>query len=148
MARITVEDCLDNVENRFQLVLVAAKRTRQLMLGADPLVPEDRDKPTVIALREIAEGMVTNSILEEQEIDLEKELFGETEDVTDELGGNATSEIMVTQESASKAEDVVAGAPIGIDGSMVGEDNENSNETSDVDGRNSSENEEQANSST
>ena len=69
MARITVEDCLDNVENRFQLVLVAAKRTRQLMLGADPLVPEDRDKPTVIALREIAEGMVTNSILEEQEID-------------------------------------------------------------------------------
>ena len=43
MARVTVEDCLDNVENRFELVLVAAKRTRQLMLGADPLVPEDRD---------------------------------------------------------------------------------------------------------
>ena len=83
MARVTVEDCLDNVENRFELVLVAAKRTRQLMLGADPLVPEDRDKLTVIALREIAEGMITRSILEEQEIDLEKELFGEAE----ELGG-------------------------------------------------------------
>ena len=85
MARVTVEDCLDNVENRFELVLVAAKRTRQLMLGADPLVPEDRDKLTVIALREIAEGMITSSILEEQEIDLEKELFGEAE----ELGGEA-----------------------------------------------------------
>ena len=72
MARITVEDCLENVENRFQLVLVAAKRTRQLAFGADPLVPEDRDKPTVIALREIAEGLVTPDILEEEEIDLEK----------------------------------------------------------------------------
>ena len=79
MARVTVEDCLENVENRFQLVLVAAKRTRQLAFGADPLVPEDRDKPTVIALREIAEGLVTPDILEEEEIDLEKELFGETE---------------------------------------------------------------------
>ena len=85
MARVTVEDCLDNVENRFELVLVAAKRTRQLMLGADPLVPEDRDKLTVIALREIAEGMITRSILEEQEMDLEKELFGAAE----ELGGEA-----------------------------------------------------------
>ena len=129
MARITVEDCLDNVENRFQLVLVAAKRTRQLMLGADPLVPEDRDKPTVIALREIAEGMVTNSILEEQEIDLEKELFGETDDMTSELDENATSEMVVTQESTSKAENVVAGASIDIGGSMVGEDNDNNNET-------------------
>ena len=85
MARVTVEDCLDNVENRFELVLVAAKRTRQLMLGADPLGAEDRDKLTVIALREIAEGMITRSILEEQEIDLEKELFGDVE----ELGGEA-----------------------------------------------------------
>ena len=92
MARVTVEDCLDNVENRFELVLVAAKRTRQLMLGADPLVPEDRDKLTVIALREIAEGMVTRSILEEQEIDLEKELFGEAE----ELGGEAEEDSPAT----------------------------------------------------
>ena len=84
MARITVEDCLENVENRFQLVLVAAKRTRQLAFGADPLVPEDRDKPTVIALREIAEGLVTSNILEEEEIDLEKELFGESEETKTE----------------------------------------------------------------
>ena len=86
MARVTVEDCLDNVAHRFELVLVAAKRTRQLMLGADPLVPEDRDKLTVIALREIAEGMITRSILEEQEIDLEKELFGEAEELSGEAG--------------------------------------------------------------
>ena len=84
MARVTVEDCLENVEKRFQLVLVAAKRTRQLALGADPLVPEDRDKATVIALREIAEGLVTPDILEEEEIDLEKELFGESEEVQTE----------------------------------------------------------------
>lgn len=66
MARITVEDCLDNVDNRFQLVLVAAKRARQLASGAEPLVPRENDKPTVIALREIAEGLVTNAVLDEQ----------------------------------------------------------------------------------
>ena len=71
MARITVEDCLEKIDNRFELVLVAAKRTRQLMLGADPLVPEDRDKPTVIALREIAEGLVTSEILTEKELTAE-----------------------------------------------------------------------------
>mgnify|MGYP003321624201 FL=1 len=74
MARITVEDCLENVENRFELVLVAARRTRQLHLGHDPLVPEDRDKHTVIALREIAEGLVTRDILKEAEIDTRQEL--------------------------------------------------------------------------
>ncbi len=58
MARITVEDCLDNVDNRFELVLTATKRARQIANGADPLVEEDNDKPTVIALREIAEGFI------------------------------------------------------------------------------------------
>lgn len=65
MARLTVEDCLDNVENRFQLVLVAAKRARQIAMGGEPMVPLDNDKPTVVALREISEGFVTNSILTE-----------------------------------------------------------------------------------
>ncbi|MBE0440067.1 MAG: DNA-directed RNA polymerase subunit omega [Gammaproteobacteria bacterium] len=64
MARTTVEDCLDNVENRFQLVLIAAKRARQIQMGADPLVPADNDKPSVIALREIAEGLIDASILD------------------------------------------------------------------------------------
>jgi DNA-directed RNA polymerase subunit omega len=57
MARITVEDCLENVSNRFELVLLAAKRARQLMRGSvDPVVPWENDKPTVVALREIATG--------------------------------------------------------------------------------------------
>lgn len=64
MARITVEDCLENVENRFELVMVSSKRARQLQTGGkDPLVSEDNDKTTVIALREIAEGLIDNSIL-------------------------------------------------------------------------------------
>ncbi len=67
MARITVEDCVDNVSNMFQLVLVAAKRARQLANGAHAMVEWENDKPTVVALREIAEGYITESILEERE---------------------------------------------------------------------------------
>lgn len=63
MARTTVEDCLDNVENRFELVLVASKRAREISMGADAMVEIDNDKPTVLALREIAEGLVDASIL-------------------------------------------------------------------------------------
>lgn len=63
MARTTVEDCLENVDNRFQLVLIASKRAREISLGADPLVDIDNDKPTVIALREIAAGLIDASIL-------------------------------------------------------------------------------------
>ena len=62
MARITVEDCLENVDNRFELVLIASKRARQIALGATPKVSPDNDKPTVIALREIAENLVDNNI--------------------------------------------------------------------------------------
>ena len=58
MARITVEDCLNNIDNRFELVLTATKRARQISHGADLLVEEENDKPTVIALREIAEGHI------------------------------------------------------------------------------------------
>lgn len=63
MARTTVEDCLENVDNRFQLVLVAAKRAREIALGDDAKVEVDNDKPTVLALREIAEGLTTPDIL-------------------------------------------------------------------------------------
>lgn len=81
MARITVEDCLDNVENRFELVMVSSKRARQIQTGGkDPMVAADNDKPTVIALREIAEGYVDADILkakprhELEEIDMEAEV--------------------------------------------------------------------------
>lgn len=65
MARVTVEDCLDMVDNRFQLVLVATKRARQLANGAQPLVDWENDKPTIVALREIADGLIGPSILDE-----------------------------------------------------------------------------------
>ena len=67
MARVTVEDCLPNVGNRFDLVLVASRRARQLALGAQPLVEAENDKPTVIALREIAEGLMNQEILDEMD---------------------------------------------------------------------------------
>lgn len=68
MARITVEDCLENVENRFELVMLATRRARQMRrFGAEPMVPEENDKPTVIALREIAEGLVSHETLDAQD---------------------------------------------------------------------------------
>ncbi|MDH5483981.1 MAG: DNA-directed RNA polymerase subunit omega [Gammaproteobacteria bacterium] len=65
MARLTVEDCLPHVDNRFHLVLVAAKRARQIAMGGEPLVSVDNDKPTVLALREIADGKIGPEILNE-----------------------------------------------------------------------------------
>ncbi len=77
MARVTVEDCLENVANRFELVMVASKRARQLATGGkEPMVEEESDKPTVIALREIAEGFVTADILtREEEVDVDEEFL-------------------------------------------------------------------------
>ncbi|MBL4672897.1 MAG: DNA-directed RNA polymerase subunit omega [Arenicella sp.] len=72
MARVTVEDCLTNVDNRFQLVLVATKRARQISQGSEPFIDAENDKPTVVALREIAEGLVTRDILNEA---VEEEIF-------------------------------------------------------------------------
>ncbi len=67
MARVTVEDCLDHVDNRFELVMLATRRARMLggAFGADPLVAEENDKATVIALREIAEGLISHEKLDE-----------------------------------------------------------------------------------
>jgi len=83
MARVTVEDCLEHVANRFELVMVSSKRARQIANeGKEPMVPIENDKPTVIALREIAEGLVTASILNEPkhddiDIDLERVVANE-----------------------------------------------------------------------
>ena len=63
MARISVDDCLKNIPNRFQLTLVATYRARQITLGSTPQVQFDKDKPTVIALREIAAGKVGLEVL-------------------------------------------------------------------------------------
>ena len=68
MARVTVEDCLENVDNRFELIMVSAKRARQLATGGkDPHVEWENDKVTVVALREIAEGHISASILDDHD---------------------------------------------------------------------------------
>jgi len=67
MARVTVEDCLENMENRFELVLVAARRARQLQTGGkEPRVAWENDKPTVVALREIADGLVDRDTMDSE----------------------------------------------------------------------------------
>jgi DNA-directed RNA polymerase subunit omega len=71
MARITVEDCLDHVDNRFDLVLLATRRARQLAGGVEPLLPWQNDKPTVMALREVAAGVLSDEVLEEQVVEEE-----------------------------------------------------------------------------
>jgi DNA-directed RNA polymerase subunit omega len=71
MARVTIEDCVDAVPNRFELVVTAAQRARMIANGSDPLVDEETDKPTVIALREIAEGVVTEDNIDELQSDLD-----------------------------------------------------------------------------
>lgn len=68
MARVTVQEAVEKIGNRFDLILTAARRARQLQLHIrEPLVPEDNDKPTVIALREIEKGLINNEIMDAQE---------------------------------------------------------------------------------
>ncbi len=76
MARVTVQDAVEQIGNRFDLILTAARRARELQLHKrEPLVPEDNDKPTVIALREIEMGLINDTIMNQQEqsAQLEKE---------------------------------------------------------------------------
>jgi DNA-directed RNA polymerase subunit omega len=88
MARITVEDCLDKVDNRFELVMVASKRARQIAVGGkDPLVPEEGDKPTVLALREIAEGRINR-----------EEIARVEEQVKEEMQSAATATVEIMDE--------------------------------------------------
>ena len=93
MARITVEDCLDNVENRFELVLVGAKRARQLSTGGkEPLVEEENDKPTVIALREVEKGLITSEILHQVEEPEEFSMEGFAEGMEQVLADSASGD--------------------------------------------------------
>ena len=108
MARVTVEDCLDNVDNRFQLVLVATKRARQLANGVTPFVDWENDKPTIVALREIAAGLIGPSILEEQvrpEIELDEEMPQQEEEAP---VANAAAEIMEDSPEENTPQDDLA----------------------------------------
>lgn len=85
MARVTVEDCLENVENRFELVMLATKRSRQLATGGkEPKVAWENDKPTVVALREIADGLISNEILAQEAIQDQQEPLYSMESDLDE----------------------------------------------------------------
>lgn len=77
MARITVEDCMQHVDNLFDLVMIAARRARRLANGAEPMVDWENDKPTVVALREIAQGLVNRDILDDHEAAVEELLSSE-----------------------------------------------------------------------
>ena len=90
MARVTVEDCLDHVDNRFDLVLKATKRARQLSNGKEPFLDWDNDKPAVMALREIAAGLITEEVLNakevvEEEVEVVAGVISESE-AADEVG--------------------------------------------------------------
>ncbi len=71
MARITIEDCLEHIDNRFELVLTATKRARQIAHGSEPMVQEENDKPTVLALREIADGLIDKEKVDLLQAELE-----------------------------------------------------------------------------
>ena len=91
MARITVEDCLEKVENRFHLVRVASKRARQIMNGKEPTLEWDNDKATVLALREIAAGNITEEMLEEKPIANEEESIFDQSEIDAETGAESGS---------------------------------------------------------
>ena len=91
MARVTVEDCVDKIPNRFDLVLMAAQRARQISGGADISIDRDRDKNPVVALREIAEATVRPKHLEEAIISSLQRVRNDEEDETDELASLADS---------------------------------------------------------
>jgi len=118
MARVTVEDCLENVDNRFELVLVASKRARQVAMGAAPLLEEENDKPTVIALREIAENLVNAEILNEVEpVATEEELVEEMSVDDQEIAATTGAAAAVEEKSEI---DVAAAIKAALEGEMVG----------------------------
>jgi|TARA_B110000259_G_scaffold162218_1_gene186830 DNA-directed RNA polymerase subunit omega len=100
MARITVQDCLEKVDNRFHLVRVASKRARQLMNGKEPTVEWDNDKATVVALREIAAGNITEEMLNEKPVSSEDEGIFAQDEIDAEIG------VLVSAEESGSEEPV------------------------------------------
>jgi DNA-directed RNA polymerase subunit omega len=118
MARITVEDCLERVDNRFHLVRVASKRARQLMNGKEPTIEWDNDKATVVALREIAAGNITEEMLDEKPvITEEKDIFTQNE-INEETG------ILLDTENSVVNDSVMPEEEIAIKASEVSEDDQ------------------------
>ena len=123
MARITVEDCLKNVDNRFELVMIGSKRARQLAVeGRTALVPEENDKPTVVALREIAGGHVDASILSPV-----KQNFALDEDVAEVVTQSSTDETDLEAEAdaaiAAALEALAGNVPVPVENSVFDGEN-------------------------
>jgi len=95
MARITVEDCLAHVDNRFDLVLLATKRARQLANGVDPTLPWQNDKATVVALREIAAGKISNAVLREAQASID-----EAASIEEALAAELAAELAAVEDGA------------------------------------------------
>ena len=115
MARITVEDCLEKVTNRFHLVRVASKRARQIMNGKEPTLEWDNDKATVLALREIAAGNITEEMLDEKPIINEEEGLFDQNEIDAEIGAllnTDSSEDVNNEELEAQAEDASDDAEI------------------------------------
>ncbi len=93
MARVTVEDCLEKIDNRFKLIMVASKRARQIAMGTEPLVEWENDKPTVVALREIAAELITEESLKELPLTSSEELLSEEIGEVDALAAALHAEI-------------------------------------------------------
>jgi DNA-directed RNA polymerase subunit omega len=109
MARVTVEDCLGKVANRFELVMVASKRARQIATGGqEPMVDVENDKPTVVALREIAEDFIDASILEE------------TEEVVEEMIEEVSSDDVLIAAETGNREDPGADVAAAIKAALSG----------------------------
>lgn len=94
MARVTVEDCLEKIDNRFRLIMVASKRARHIASGTDPLVEWENDKPTVVALREIAESLISEDYLQQDLLKKEsEELLSEEIEEVDAVAAALRAEI-------------------------------------------------------
>ena len=127
MARVTVEDCLEKIDNRFKLIMVASKRARQIASGTEPLVERENDKPTVVALREIAEELITEESLKETVLSSSEELLSEEIEEVDALAAALHAEIgqelsQLQSESNDSApqftENTISNDPAPVEGSI------------------------------
>ena len=108
MARITVEDCLEKVDNRFHLVRVASKRARQLMNGKEPTLDWDNDKATVLALREIAAGNITEEMLNEKPVVNDEDSLFEQAEIDAEIGAVLDADVTDDQEKVELKSDEIS----------------------------------------
>lgn len=131
MARVTVEDCLEKIDNRFKLIMVASKRARQIASGTEPLVERENDKPTVVALREIAEELITEESLKETVLSSSEELLSEEIEEVDALAAALHAEIgqelsQLQSESNDSApqftENTISSVPAPAEGSIPASD--------------------------